>query len=124
MRMLVIHAYRELLRFEFYLARGDFEALYRKVRTCPIRRAAYRVDSLRDVCHAIDLASIWYWKRILCLQRSAATACLLRKSGIAAELVIGVRKVPFRAHAWVEADGDVLNEKPYMSEKYTVLDRC
>ena len=36
----------------------------------------------------------------------------------------GVQKLPFKAHAWVEVDGRVVNDKPYMREMYTVLDRC
>jgi Transglutaminase-like superfamily len=121
---LVITAYRELMRFEFYLARSDFAALHQKVCSCPVNKTARRHWSIRQVCRAIDLASICYWKRVLCLQRSAATVCLLKKSGIAAELVIGVQQVPFEAHAWVEVDGAVVNDKPCMRESYAVLDRC
>jgi hypothetical protein len=61
---------------------------------------------------------------VLCLQRSAATTCLLRSHGVRALLVIGAQRIPFRAHAWVEVDGQVVNDKPYMHEIYAVLDRC
>jgi hypothetical protein len=75
-------------------------------------------------CAAIDTASIWYWKQVLCLQRSAATACLLKEFGVPARMVIGAQQMPFRAHAWVEVDGCVVNDKPYMREMYAVLDQC
>jgi hypothetical protein len=39
-------------------------------------------------------------------------------------MVIGAQLMPFRAHAWVEVDGRVVNDKPYAAEVYTVLDRC
>ena len=61
---------------------------------------------------------------VLCLQRSAATACLLKGRGIHAEKVIGAQQMPFKAHAWVEVDGRVVNDKPYTPEMYAVLDRC
>lgn len=61
---------------------------------------------------------------MLCLQRSAATALLLKEHGIPAQLVIGAQQIPFRAHAWVELHGRVINDKPYMPEVYAVLDRC
>ena len=80
--------------------------------------------SVEQVCHAIDIAAAFYFKQTLCLQRSAAAACLLRRHGFAAELVIGVQQVPFLAHAWVELDGLVVNDKPYMSDMYSVLTRC
>jgi uncharacterized membrane protein YcgQ (UPF0703/DUF1980 family) len=70
------------------------------------------------------MACIWYWKEALCLQRSAATACLLKQAGIAAQMVIGAQQLPFKAHAWVEVDGRVVNDKSYTPEIYVVLDRC
>jgi hypothetical protein len=76
------------------------------------------------MCAAVDMACIWYWKEALCLQRSAATACLLRQYGVAAKLVIGAQQMPFKAHAWVEVEDRVVNDKPYMHEMYAVLDRC
>jgi hypothetical protein len=39
-------------------------------------------------------------------------------------MVIGVQHLPFVAHAWVEVAGRVVNDKPYMSEIYSVLFRC
>ena len=36
-------------------------------------------DAVERICSAVDMACIWYWKEALCLQRSAATACLLKK---------------------------------------------
>ena len=79
---------------------------------------------MERICSAVDLACIWYWKEALCLQRSAATSCLLKSHGIFAQMVIGAQQLPFKAHAWVEVDGRVVNDKPYVPEMYTVLDRC
>jgi len=33
-------------------------------------------------------------------------------------------EMPFKAHAWVEVDGRVVNDKLYTPEMYGVLDRC
>ncbi|GGA80345.1 hypothetical protein GCM10011507_34490 [Edaphobacter acidisoli] len=124
MGLLVFEAYVRLIAFDLYLRRGSFSALYERVRGCPVRIGVARLGSVERICAAVDLATIWYWKEVLCLQRSAATVCMLRKHGIPAELVIGAQSTPFKAHAWVEADGSVVNDKPYMPTKYTVLDRC
>jgi hypothetical protein len=48
----------------------------------------------------------------------------LRRYGIPAQMMIGVQKIPFRAHAWVEVEGRIVNDKPYMRELYVVLDHC
>jgi hypothetical protein len=121
---LVLRAYLRLIQFDSYLARGDFEALYNKVRNFPIGKKPASLNSVERVCSAVDMACIWYWKEALCLQRSAATACLLKRHGFPAQLVIGAQQMPFKAHAWVEVDGCVVNDKPYTPEMYAVLDRC
>lgn len=124
MSFLVLKAYLRLVRFDLYLARGNFVALYRKVRNCPVGTHTPAPDIIEEICSAVDMACIWYWKEVLCLQRSAATACLLKKYGVAAQMVIGAQQMPFKAHAWVEVDGRVVNDKPYTPEIYAVLDRC
>lgn len=124
MTLLVLKAYFKLIYFDFYLARANFPALYDKVRGHAIRRPPPASGTVERLCLAVDLACIWYWKKILCLQRSAATACLLKSHGISAQMVVGAQQLPFKAHAWVEVDGHVVNDKPYMQEIYAVLDRC
>lgn len=124
MSFLPLRAYLKLIVFDLYLARGNFAALYEKVRKHPLRRQAPALGTVQRVCSAIDVACIWYWKEALCLQRSAATACLLREYGVPAQMVLGAQQMPFKAHAWVEVDGQVVNDKPYTPEMYSVLDRC
>jgi hypothetical protein len=124
MSFLVLQAYFKLIQFDLYLARGNFAALYDKVRNYPVGAHALAPDAVEAICSAVDIACIWYWKEALCLQRSAATACLLKEYGVRANMVIGAQQMPFKAHAWVEVDGGVVNDKPYTQEMYAVLDRC
>jgi len=124
MRLVAIEAYLMLIQFDLYLARKDFSALYDKVRAYPTARRPATPTAVEGICAAVDMACIWYWKEVLCLQRSAATSCLLKRYGVHAELVIGAQQLPFKAHAWVEVDGHVVNDKPYTPEMYVVLDRC
>ena len=67
------------------------------------------------------LASCLYWKPVRCLQRSLCTARLLRIHGVAAQLVIGYRAMPFLSHAWVESDGRVVNDSPVYRQRLRVL---
>jgi hypothetical protein len=124
MQFLILRAYWKLICFDLYLARGNFAALYDKVRNCPVNTIGMSPDAVERICSAVDMACIWYWKEVLCLQRSSATACLLKQFGAPAQMVIGAQQIPFRAHAWVEVDGRVVNDKPYTPEMYAVLDRC
>ncbi len=124
MSFLVLEAYLKLIYFDFYVARDNFQALYGKIRDYPVAMVVTPSDAVERICYAVDMACIWYWKEVLCLQRSAATACLLKKHGVVAQMVIGVQQMPFKAHAWVEVNGRVVNDKPYTPEIYAVLDRC
>jgi hypothetical protein len=124
MAFLLLRAYFELIHFHLYLSQGKFKTLYAKVRKCRVKSPACDHNTLEKVCAAFDRACIWYPTEVLCLQRSAATAFLLKKCGVRAHLVIGAQQIPFKAHAWVEVDGRVVNDKSYTPEIYAVLDRC
>jgi prolyl oligopeptidase len=123
MPFLFLKAYASLIEFDLYLARRDFPALYDKVRTFPLATSVAGPNVVRTICSAVNRACIYYRKEVLCLQRSAATTCLLRKHGVAADLVLGARQVPFKAHAWIEVKGQVVNDKPYIRDIYAELDR-
>jgi hypothetical protein len=124
MSFLIVRAYLMLLYFDLFLARGNFRALYEQARNSPVGGATGIADATEKVCSAVDIACIWYWKQVLCLQRSAATVCLLKRFGVRAQMVIGAQQMPFKTHAWVEVDGHIVNDKAYMPEMYAVLDRC
>lgn len=119
----VLTAYLELIRFGFHIRRKNFAALHAVVRNSGVDQHTFGSTCVADLCRAVDLACIWYGKRVLCLQRSAATTCLLRRHGIPAQLVIGIQQIPFNAHAWVEVEGRVVSDRPYMREMYAVLER-
>jgi hypothetical protein len=119
---LFLKAYWNLVRFDRLLAANNFPALYSRIRDCP-SRVRGRILSPAQICAAVDYACIWYWKDVLCLQRSVTTAWLLRQNAFNAVIVIGTQFTPFRSHAWVELDGKVLNDKPHVTATYDVLDR-
>lgn len=117
-------AFLQLIRFDYLLTHGRFSELYDAVRNSSLQLPCADTDTVKRITAAVDYASICYWKPVLCLQHSAATVCLLKRFGIPAQLVIGARQQPFKAHAWVEVNGCVVNDKPYTPEMFGVLDRC
>jgi hypothetical protein len=122
---ILVQAYRFLVKADLAMRMGAFEAVQTMLR----RQAVFSVDpSLRvpvaTTCHAVDLAAAFYFKPVLCLQSSAATTILLRRHGWNAALVIGVQLLPFKSHAWVEVNDEVVNDRPYIRDRYRVLDRC
>jgi hypothetical protein len=118
-----------ILKAWFALAWYDLTAKvrgYRAVQVATQREVSPPHASLTRVsweriCEAIEIASVLYFKQVHCLQRSSTATRLLRNAGWDAHLVVGVQMTPFISHAWVELDGAVVNDKPYMRQKYRVL---
>jgi Transglutaminase-like superfamily len=124
MARLIFEAYLILLHIEFVMATRGLPVLHRWVseHCVAIKQGGTQLNP-EGPCLAMDWACVLYPKQVFCLQRSAATTMLLRRYGIEAEMLVGAQLLPFRSHAWVEVDGTVVNDKPYMREIYQVLDR-
>lgn len=102
-----------------------FPVFHRVVRRLP--RAASRPPSAGELEWAVmvvEAAARAHFRRAWCLQRSFALLWVLRSRHLAADLVIGVRRLPFAAHAWVEAHGRVIGDDPRVCGGYQVIERC
>lgn len=121
---LTFEGYLLLIRMEVLMLFAGLSSLHDFVRRRTVRNVTGSGSpSPEELCHAINLACVFYPKRVMCLQRSAATTLLLRRYGMRAEMVIGAQLLPFKSHAWVEINGNVINDKPYMLEIYKPLER-
>jgi hypothetical protein len=123
-RILVLRAYLLVLRFDYYLAIGNIEGLLKRVSGCRLAKKLDPAVPVEQFILAIDLACLWYWRSVSCLQRAAATVSLMRQCGVNAELVIGAQRMPFKAHAWVEVDKRVVGERSGIPASFAILDRC
>lgn len=122
---LSMNAFVVLVGMDLVMRLCGFHRLHRLIRGFPcIGRRFPEEQVVERLCTAVDRAATYYFKRAWCLQRSATTTCLLRLRGVPAEMVIGVKKIPFYAHAWVEVGGRVVNDHPMIQQRYTVLERC
>lgn len=100
-----------------------FQRFCGAIKIWPVKDVEVVPELNQQICEAVRNAASWYPKQSMCLQRSAITTCLLRQSGVAADFVIGCRKIPFGAHAWVEVAGEVANDKKQVQQFYKVLSR-
>jgi hypothetical protein len=118
-------AFLGLALIDLVVGIAGFSRFYRLVAAFPMRRGrSADLGEARRVCVTVNRAATYYFKRAWCLQRSATSVCLLRRRGFAAELVIGAQKMPFTAHAWVEVNGQVLNDFQTVRKRYVVLTSC
>jgi Transglutaminase-like superfamily len=105
-------------------ALGGFRARRYAVNRWPVakmRQADQKV--LDNLCVTVTKACVWFPKLSKCLQQSTATACFLRQHGFPAELVIGVHRMPFSSHAWVEVNNKVVNDHKNVQSYFKAVDR-
>lgn len=119
----VVVAWATLLRFHLLARRG----LDRLVRALPTLPAAGLPEEEESALVALTLASLDRAAALSfggpdCLPRSAAATWLLRRRRVAARMALGVRPMPFFAHAWVEVGGRAVGEEAWVGE-LQVLDR-
>lgn len=104
-------------------------ALGTALRVFGLRRVARLLERLN--AHAIVDASdprVRHWVALVgaaadlqpfkarCLHQCLALSWILRRRGIAAEVVMGVRKFPFTAHVWLECGGEIIQWRAGMPE--------
>jgi hypothetical protein len=122
--MLFFQALFILLFYDILNVLCRFQAIYSMVRGWKVTGKTEEPDIIDQVSKAVNYACVWYPKQTLCLQRSFVTTYLLRKNGVAAQMVLGAQKLPFKAHAWVEVYGRAINERSNVQATYAVWDRC
>lgn len=72
----------------------------------------HHTDVLLEIVKAYSVIRRVYWERQNdCVARSLGLTAALCRRGIDAHITIGVTMLPFRAHAWVEVDNMVVNER-------------
>lgn len=113
-----------LLLYDLFLFGRNFRRMRRFVMNWKIAKRRADPDVVDQVCKAVNYAGVWYPKRVLCLQRSAVTTCLLRRQGVPAQMVTGAQKAPFKAHAWTEVNGRAINERRNVQAIYGIWERC
>lgn len=69
-------------------------------------------DEAARLAAAFDALMVWAPAPGKCLVRGFLLARMLRRAGVAADWVFGVRVWPFAAHCWVQAGDMALNERP------------
>jgi hypothetical protein len=100
-----LHALMCLIGTRRALNRDGFRATYERYAKLPVGPHARRLGAALP---AFARAENFFVARRApedCLLRSLSLYRYLRSAGVHAEHLIGVRRFPFAAHAWVECDG-------------------
>jgi hypothetical protein len=117
-------AYLGLIVVDLALRLRGFGRVHRWLHRLPAGGPGPGLARARRLACAVDLAAAYYPKRAWCLERSLVTLLLMRMRRWPARLVLGAKRMPFAAHAWVEMDGQVVNDDTRVRARYAVLERC
>jgi hypothetical protein len=123
MTLLVLLAFKELIFYDILTKLGGFKRARAYVLRTTRKEQDAPPETVKHVVDAVDIASVFYYKRVMCLHRSFAAVRLMRKNGVKADLIIASRPLPFLSHAWVEVDNQIVNDKPGYKRKLQVLER-
>jgi hypothetical protein len=125
MKCLILKSWLTLLRADLTVRFLGFKAVHRALSRGRGGQATnLNRRSIEEVCHAVDLACVFYVWQVSPLERSAAATLVLRRYGYQADLVLGAQIFPCKTHAWVEIEGRIVNDQPNLLDAYQVLERC
>ena len=125
-RLLTLRALFWLFAYAFFLRTGGFQRIRRIVQLTPFgsripRDRKFEREMCRQVCTAVDRAQVFLFTQAMCLQRSIVITRLLVMQGLNAETVIAAHLMPFKSHAWVEVNGEVVSDSPNVQRYYDVV---
>ena len=118
---LIFRALYEIARYEVIVSLLGSGHILSQLKRQSIAAKSTSRELEQAIWDAVLLATCFYWKPVLCLQRAVCTVRLLRRHGIVARLVIGYRPSPFFSHAWVEVDGRVAYGSPAYQKRLRLL---
>ena len=98
------------------------------VRFSPVPDEVCRDTAMQQAAtttHLVQVAAFRTPFKISCLVRSTALWFLLRRQGIGSEIRIGVsqQEGTFKAHAWVESNGIVLNDRNDIHNQFAAFEQ-
>ena len=123
--MLFFRALFTLFAYDVLSTFCRFETIYSMVKRWTVASAASwsRHASTVSARRSTTPASGTRNRLFACSAPSSLRTCS-GSTASHAHMVLGAQKLPFKAHAWVEVDGQAINERSNVQATYAVWDRC
>ncbi|MGF7047627.1 hypothetical protein J2T13_002132 [Paenibacillus sp. DS2015] len=126
-----IKLYSSLFRIDLGLQVVGFEKLFKRhVKRYPLEspnvqkvKEIHQIEEeINNLLMTIDYVCTVYPRTAQCMHRSFLGYQYLRKKyHLPVELVVGVRKMPFRAHAWLMLNGHNINEDSQYTDQFQII---
>jgi len=82
-------------------------------------------DLAKRIARAVNIAAVYGAYRANCLKRSLVLCRQLRRRGLKPELILGaaVENGDFFAHAWVETNGTIINDRNDVNDRFISFEK-
>ncbi len=126
-RILFIETWLVMLGVDLALRMLPFRKVQNWVESPGLNRESLEKEQIEAVvCRAsefVDCAARHHLYSMTCLRRSLTLQWLLSRNGLETRLEFGVRRQEgkLQAHAWLEYQGQVIDERSLPDEQYTRL---
>ena len=92
-------------------------------RSQPPKTVLEENDEINEIVSVVNRAHWRFFRGITCLPKNLVLWWLLKERGIKTRLVIGVKRSTdgIIGHAWIEQNGELINEKRKVADEYTVI---
>lgn len=119
----IFKAYLLLFKVNWQLKRSGIKGILDLITRLPVSLNRYVPHSkeIHRLENALNIASWLYPQKIVCLPWAATFTLLARKKRWNCQLVIGVRALPFYAHAWAELDGKIIKDDSSIPQILSVI---
>ncbi|MBL8675840.1 MAG: lasso peptide biosynthesis B2 protein, partial [Alphaproteobacteria bacterium] len=119
-KWLIIEALIMLVRVHYILKYKKIGGLVSLIKTSLTYIKAYKVPpsaSIIELAYAVDKAAMLYPKKTACLPWAGTLMLLALKRKWKCNFIIGIQNLPFYAHAWVESNGEVINDSEELQKR-------
>ncbi|MCR8845068.1 lasso peptide biosynthesis B2 protein [Paenibacillus sp. SC116] len=125
-----IHIYLMLIIFDLELSWKGFNRTFEKFKNKyvvnnPIRSEAEFKDIGNKIFNFFDMLDIvcaWYPRKADCIHKTFLGYKVVRKKyKIPVDIVVGIRKFPFEAHAWLQSNNVNFFGDDEETKKYTIV---
>ncbi len=121
---LVLEAYYTLIRVNVGFGKKKF---YRHIHALKRQVKAHKQyinpnkEQLLQLATAVDKACFFYPQKTKCLEWAICFVTMALRRQYRCNLTVGVQNIPFRAHAWVEANGQIFADDPQLPKQLAVI---
>lgn len=123
-KKIVLQAYLSLIKVYIVIKFFGFYGLIRYIKQQKNKNIEYLdIEPKKFICLAIALnrACFYFPIRVKCLEWSAALTTMGLKKKWKCNMEVGVQLLPFRAHAWVKVNNNIIADDPGLSKTLSII---